>query len=70
MVLIVDRFEGNYAVCEDEEGYPKNIELGRLPKGTAVGDVLRVTGETIAIDEAETKSRRAAAARALEDLWE
>ncbi|NLJ97575.1 MAG: DUF3006 domain-containing protein [Clostridiales bacterium] len=37
---IVDRFEGNYAVCEDENNISVNIKRNHLPIETKEGDCL------------------------------
>ncbi len=50
MRLIVDRFEGTYAVCEQEDQTIVKIEKSKLPKGTKEGDVLIMDGDIISID--------------------
>ena len=40
MKFIIDRFEENFAVCEDENGIMKNVERSLLPKDTREGDVI------------------------------
>jgi len=40
MKVIVDRFEGKYAVCEKEGNVMINIEKSQLPKGVKEGDVI------------------------------
>lgn len=44
-LLIVDRFEGIYAICEDEEQKYFAIETKDLPEGAKEGSVLRITDE-------------------------
>ena len=72
MTMIIDRFEGDYAVLElrDEtvEILYKNLPAGWLPDDAAEGDVLVKTAEGYAIDTAETEKRRAAAAEKLQGL--
>ena len=72
MTMIIDRFEGEYAVLElrDETGeiLYKNLPAGWLPDDAAEGDVLVKTAEGYAIDTAETEKRRAAAAEKLQGL--
>lgn len=72
MTMIIDRFEGDYAVLElrDETGeiLYKNLPAGWLPDDAAEGDVLVKTAEGYAIDTAETEKRRAAAAEKLQGL--
>ena len=70
MKVIVDRFEGSYAVCEDEEQKMINIEIDKLPQGVKEGDVLIIEGDNIKVDKEETETRRERIRRLMEDLWE
>ncbi|MBM7581536.1 hypothetical protein JOD02_000359 [Caldicoprobacter guelmensis] len=60
--VIIDRFEGNFAVCEDEDRKMINVERSRLPEGAEEGTVLvlKVSGEDIEIeiDHDETRARK------------
>ena len=51
--LIIDRFEGDFAVCETEELNFIDIPKAALPSGAKEGDVL-----TISLDKEETESRK------------
>ena len=42
--LIVDRLEGEYAVCEQKEGGMLSLLLSQLPDGIRDGDVLTEQG--------------------------
>ena len=42
--LIIDRFEGTYAICEDQEKKMFAISLNELPQGAKPGDVLQISG--------------------------
>lgn len=58
--LIIDRFEGALAVCE-QEGSEKlfGIDRQELPAGAKEGTVLKITDEgELTIDEEETRRRR------------
>lgn len=58
-ILIVDRFENTYALCEDQDRRLFAIERQELPEGVKAGDVLRISDEgEIAIDQKETAARR------------
>lgn len=70
MKVIVDRFEGQYAVCEDEDLNMINIEIDKLPQGVKEGDVLIIEGDNIKVDKEETEIRRERIRRLMEDLWE
>ncbi|HAM69278.1 MAG TPA: DUF3006 domain-containing protein [Ruminococcus sp.] len=69
MTMILDRFEGDYAVLEisDETGSVlyKNLPADWLPEDAAEGDVLVKAEGRYAIDSYETEKRRAAAAEKL-----
>lgn len=70
--LIIDRFEGGYAICEEQvsgkekpKGKKKKdlqyygIERQELPQNAKEGDVLVIDDEgSLKIDEAATKARR------------
>lgn len=51
--LIIDRFEGDYAVCETENLEFVNIPKAALPSDAKEGDVISVS-----IDESETDKRK------------
>jgi hypothetical protein len=70
LLVVIDRFEGRFAVCEGEDGRMINIEKERIPDSAREGDVLSFTGETITIDEEETKRRRERILKLAEDVWE
>ncbi len=57
--LIIDRFEQNFALCEDKEKHMFAIEKTELPAGAKEGDVLRISEEgQLTIDQQETQRRR------------
>lgn len=69
-MLIVDRFEGEYAVCEDSETQrTHNIPKVLLPKGLREGDCVREVAGEYVIDGAETLRRRQKAKELLEKLY-
>ena len=43
--LVIDRFDGKYAICTDSEKKFFAIELGELPQGAKVGSTLHITEE-------------------------
>ncbi|HHT25146.1 MAG TPA: DUF3006 domain-containing protein [Clostridiaceae bacterium] len=65
MIMIIDRFENEYAVCEIE-GEIINIKKSLLPPVAKEGDVIRVSFE---IDQAETAKRKENVAEKLSDLF-
>ena len=57
--LIIDRFDGMYAICEDKDKAFFAIEQTELPAGAKAGDVLKITDDgTLEIDVEETERRR------------
>lgn len=57
--LVLDRFEGTYALfeCEDEKTFA--IAVNELPQGAKEGDVIVITDEgEISIDVKETEARK------------
>ena len=72
MTIIVDRFEGDYAVLEvrteNGEILYKNLPLDWLPTEVCEGDVLRKTGGQYVIDAAATDHLRAENADRLSKL--
>lgn len=57
--LIIDRFEGTYAICEDQEKKMFAISLNELPQGVKPGDVLQISGAgELSVDQEETQRRR------------
>ena len=69
--LVVDRFEGEMAVCQDPETRAmEDVPRAMLPEGTREGDVLVADGEGYRLDGDEAERRRKRIARKMEDLWE
>jgi uncharacterized Zn finger protein len=69
MQMIIDRFEGNMAVCEKPDRTMTNIPLSQLPAEAKEGDVLIVEGDCIRIDQIETEKRRKAAAETMKSVF-
>ena len=59
-VLSIDRFEGNFAICQElDTGKLFGIERQELPKKAREGDVLEISEEgEISINEEMTRQRR------------
>ena len=71
MQMILDRFEGDYAVLEiiEESGevYYKNLPADWMPEEAGEGDVLIKADGRYTVDAYETEKRRAKAAARLAD---
>ena len=69
MKMVLDRFEGEYAVCEDMETrgtltYP----IESMPEGVSPGDILWNSGSGFIINRAETEKRRKRIQKLFQDL--
>lgn len=69
MRVVIDRFEGEYAVCETENKTYINIEIEGLPAGSKEGDVLLI-GENIVLDRSETEKRKVKIESLKDELWQ
>lgn len=69
MKYIIDRFEENYAVCEDENRQMINIEREKIPAEAKEGHVLIQKGDEYFIDLEETNRRKEKIQRLMDDLW-
>ena len=70
MQVMIDRFEGSFAVCEDENRKMINIEKARLPKEAKEGNVILIRGDKIEIDYNETEKRKDRIKKMMDSLWE
>ena len=66
-MLIIDRFEGDFAVVEYKEGRTFNLPRSLLPTGAKEGDVLQLT---LTIDDESTASRKRRIETLMEELFE
>ncbi len=69
MKVIIDRFEGDYAVCETEERNMINIERSSIPLYAKEGDVLKISEDSITVDTLETAKEKNDADTMVDDLW-
>lgn len=68
-IYVIDRFEGEYAVCEDANGKTRDFARVELPRGAGEGDVIRRTADgAFYIDSRETAKRREQSRRLFESL--
>lgn len=56
--MIIDRFEGGFAVIEDNDGMI-NIPREKLPADAKEGCVLKKIGDSYEVDREATQSRKA-----------
>lgn len=65
MRVIIDRFEGDYAVVELPDMSMVDMPKQLVPEGAQEGDIL-----SIEIDLDETKNRKERIRKLMDDLWE
>lgn len=58
MFYTIDRFEGDYAVLEDDDENRVNIKKALLPEMAKESDVLDFDGEAYTVNAEETEKRR------------
>lgn len=69
MLLVIDRFEDDFAVCEKDDKTMINIERIKLPLNAKEGDVITFSGNKITLNEVETKIRKLKIDKMTKDLW-
>lgn len=65
MRLIIDRFEGDFAIVELENGETVDISKKIIPDNVIEGDVIDIT-----VNKEETKKIKEIIEKLCEDLWE
>ncbi len=70
MKVTIDRFEGNYAVCEANDKSMLTIEKSKLPRSAREGDILIISGDKITIDVKGTREKKKNIKKLVDDLWE
>lgn len=58
MRLVIDRFEGKYAVCELENGEFIDVLKTDIPQEAKEGDILTKTDNGYCIDKMATETKR------------
>ncbi len=69
MKVTIDRFEGDFAVCEKPDRTMINIRKDKIPSDIKEGDVLIIEGENIKIDARATRKRKKNINNLMNDLW-
>ena len=68
-MIIVDRIEGAFAVCEMDDKSMQNIALSELPAGIKEGNVIAMDNGTYVIDAKQTKERSERIAQKMNRLF-
>jgi len=69
MNVTIDRFEGDFAVCEKENRQMIDIEKSKIPNTAKECDVLNIINDNITVDLQETKKRKKEIEELTKDLW-
>lgn len=69
MMLVIDRFEGSFAVCEKEDRTMVNIPKEQIIGDPREGDVIVTSGNQYHIDRAETEKRREEIENLIKNMW-
>ena len=69
MKVTIDRFEGEFAVCEKENRQMIDIEKSKLPEMCKEGDILNIINDIITIDFDATKKRKKEIEKLTEGFW-
>ena len=69
MRFIIDRFEGDYAICQGEEGDMEEIERTKIPSDSKEGVVLILEGDKFFIDKEETSRLKENIDKLMEEVW-
>ena len=70
MKVVIDRFEGDFAVCEKDDRSILDINRRDVPIDAKEGDVLNIDGDNINIDTDETSKRKEMVRLLTENIWE
>lgn len=70
MKFIIDRFENDIAVCEDENGKIIEFLKSQLPKNAETGDVIIQKNNRYYVDKQETSKRRQEIEELMDELFE
>lgn len=68
-MIIIDRFEGDFAVVEVDGQTMRNIPKTDIPPLAKEGDVLKSVDGRYEIDTEETKRLKSQADKLLQELW-
>ena len=68
--MIVDRIEGEYAICEEPDGTMKILPVNDLPQGAAEGSVVCRKENQWSIDREAECNRRQEIEKLMQELFE
>ncbi|WP_346884458.1 DUF3006 domain-containing protein [Clostridium sp. UBA4395] len=68
-MIIIDRFEEEYAVCEKEDMEMVNIPIMHLPKGIKEGDCIDLVNGKYIINNKETEKLKKQIEKLTYNMW-
>lgn len=69
--FVIDRFEGDIAVCVDDSRNVRELLRPELPPGAKEGDhILRFPGGPWRLDDEKTREKRNALKQRMDQLWD
>jgi len=69
--LSIDRFDGNYAICEDDNKKMFAISLAEMPENAKEGSVIAIDSDgIITVDQKLTDDRRGKIKKLQDSVWE
>lgn len=69
-MLTIDRFEGEYAVCIDENEGTVNIHISQVPANAKEGDILEKQNDKFIVNSEKTRLKREEIIKLQDSLWE
>ena len=69
MRYIIDRIEGNIAICENENGNFLEIDILSLPSNIKEGDCIKFENSKYTVDEKYAEERRKNIRKKMNNLW-
>lgn len=69
MRYIIDRIEGNIAICENENGNFLEIDILSLPDNIKEGDCVKFENSKYILDEKYAEERRKNIRKKMNNLW-
>lgn len=69
MRLVIDRFEGNFAICENDNMEIIHIDKSKLPANAKEGSIIEDKEELYILLEKETEDRNKRIKEKMDRLW-
>lgn len=70
MKAVIDRFEGNFAICITDDKKQIDIARDKLPQDVKESDIINIDNNIISIDKKTTESRKTEIEKLMDRLWD